>query len=56
MGLSLDTRSTGSWAGAVLLLALGGGLFEVFRRRFQRQWGQVQEEIELLIKRGEAQA
>lgn len=56
MGLSLDTRSSGSWAGAVALLVLGGGLFEVFRRRFQRQWSQVQEEIELQIKRGEAQA
>ena len=56
MGLSLDTRSAGSWAGAVALLVLGGGMFEMFRRRFQRQWSQVQEEIELLIKRGEAQA
>lgn len=56
MGLSLDTRSSGSWAGALALLVLGGGAFEAMRRRFVRQWGQVQEEIELLIKRGEAQA
>ncbi len=55
MGLSLDTRSSGSWIGAVALLVVGGGLFEMLRRRFVRQWSQIQEEIELLIKRGEAQ-
>ncbi|MEG2630428.1 MAG: branched-chain amino acid ABC transporter permease, partial [Comamonas sp.] len=56
MGLSLDTRSTNSWLGAIALLVVGGGLFEMLRRRFVRQWSQIQEEIELLIKRGEAQA
>ncbi|WP_200843848.1 branched-chain amino acid ABC transporter permease [Pantoea sp. 18069] len=55
MGLLLDTRSSGSWIGAIALLVVGGGLFEVLRRRFVRQWSQVQEEIELQIKRGEAQ-
>ena len=55
MGLSLDTRSTDSWLGAIALLVVGGGLFEMLRRRFVRQWSQIQEEIELLIKRGEAQ-
>jgi len=36
-------------------LALGGAAFELVRRRFVRQWSQVQEAIELQIKRGEAQ-
>lgn len=55
LGLSLDTRSGGTWAGAIALLVLGGAAFETVRRRFVRQWGQVQEEIEVLIKRQEAQ-
>jgi branched-chain amino acid transport system permease protein len=55
MGLSLDTRSSSSWMGAIALLLVGGGLFEMLRRRFVRQWSQIQEEIEVLIKRGEAQ-
>jgi len=55
MGLSLDTRSSSSWMGAIALLVVGGGLFEMLRRRFVRQWSQIQEEIEVLIKRGEAQ-
>jgi len=55
MGLSLDTRASASWIGAAALLAVGWGLFEVLRRRFVRQWGEVQEEIERQIKRKEAQ-
>jgi branched-chain amino acid transport system permease protein len=44
--LTLDTRSANAWFGAVLVLAVGVGLFEVVRRRFVVQWGQIQEEIE----------
>lgn len=55
MGLSLDTRASASWAGALALLVLGGTAFEVLRRRFVRAWSQVQEEIEGQIKRAEAQ-
>jgi len=54
MGVSLDTRSAGSWIGALALLLVGGAAFELVRRRFVRQWSQVQEEIELQIKRAEA--
>ena len=53
-GVSLNTAGTGSWLGAVAILAVGLGALEVARRRFVRVWGQAQEEIETEIKRREA--
>ncbi|MBX3642387.1 MAG: branched-chain amino acid ABC transporter permease [Rubrivivax sp.] len=44
-GLTLDVASTASWAGALAALLVGGGLFEIARRRFARQWNDVQTEI-----------
>ena len=44
-GLTLDVASTASWAGALAALLVGGGLFEIARRRFARQWSDVQTEI-----------
>ncbi|MCT9812707.1 branched-chain amino acid ABC transporter permease [Acidovorax sp. Be4] len=55
MGLMLDTRGINSWLGALALLLVGGALFEMARRRFVRQWSQIQEDIELKTKRGETQ-
>jgi branched-chain amino acid transport system permease protein len=52
-GLSLDTSSATSWVVAVALLAVGLGLFEIVRRKFARDWGHAQEEIEAEIKRRE---
>jgi branched-chain amino acid transport system permease protein len=37
LGLMLDAHQTGSWLGAGALLALGGGSFEVCRRRLVRR-------------------
>ena len=54
MGAVLDTRSVNSWFGSVLVLATGIGLFEIARREFSRQWGEIQEFIEKEIKRREA--
>ena len=53
-GVTLDVRGSGSWLGAGLVLLTGGGLFELCRRQFSRQWGQIQESIEIEIKRREA--
>jgi branched-chain amino acid transport system permease protein len=52
-GLTLDTSNPTSWAIAVGLMVVGGGLLEIVRRRFVRTWGQAQEEIEREIKRRE---
>ena len=54
MGAVLDTKSVNSWFGAVMVLATGVGLFEIARREFARQWGDIQEFIEKEIKRREA--
>ena len=54
IGLQLSTGGLGSWLGAALALVVGFGLFEVARRRFARQWSQVQSEIESELKLREA--
>ncbi|MDR6215190.1 branched-chain amino acid ABC transporter permease [Paracidovorax wautersii] len=54
LGLTLDAKATASWLGAGALFAIGLAAFEVCRRRFVRQWGRIQEEIEHQIKRGGA--
>ena len=53
LGATLDTHSADSWLGALLLLAVGGGLFELTRRQFARQWGDIQEQIERDVRRRE---
>ena len=54
LGATLDVKGVDSWFGACFVLAVGVGLFELTRRQFAKQWGQVQEEIEREIKRREA--
>jgi len=54
LGVTLDAKGTASWLGAGAVFAVGIALFEVCRRRFLRQWSQIQEEIEHQIKRGGA--
>ena len=51
LGFTLDSKSVYAWLGAICILSTGLGLFEVFRRRFSRQWDQIQENIEKEIKR-----
>jgi branched-chain amino acid transport system permease protein len=53
LGATLDAHSAGSWFGAGFVFVTGLGLFELCRRQFLRQWGEIQEEIEHEIKRGE---
>jgi branched-chain amino acid transport system permease protein len=54
MGGTLDSKSLNSWLGAIVVSLTGLGLFEVFRRKFAREWGQIQESIEIEIKRRDA--
>jgi branched-chain amino acid transport system permease protein len=54
LGATLNARGLDSWFGAGMVVLVSGALFELTRRSFQRQWGDVQEEIEREIKRREA--
>src|SRR5262249_13547881 len=54
LGAPLDARGADSWFGAILILLTGVALFEVARRQFVRQWGEIQEFIEKEIKRRES--
>lgn len=51
LGQVLNTKDMTNWIGAAALLLVGGGLFELVRRRFHAKWGAIQEEIEKEIHR-----
>ncbi len=53
LGATLNTGGADAWFGAGLLVVVGAGLFELARRQYVQQWGEIQEEIEKLIKRRE---
>jgi branched-chain amino acid transport system permease protein len=53
MGATLDARGLDSWFGASFVMLAGIGLFEVARRHFVHQWGEIQEFIEKEMKRRE---
>ena len=52
--VTLDAHGLNSWFGSAFVMLTGLGLFEVTRRHFVRQWGEIQEFIEKEIKRREA--
>ncbi|MGZ5785725.1 MAG: branched-chain amino acid ABC transporter permease [Ramlibacter sp.] len=54
MGAALNAQGASSWFGAAFVMVTGIGLFEVARRHFARQWGEIQEFIEKEMKRREA--
>ncbi|MDO9438785.1 branched-chain amino acid ABC transporter permease [Hydrogenophaga sp.] len=54
LGIPLDAHSASSWFGAALVAITGFGLFELTRRTFLHQWGEIQAFIEKEIKRREA--
>jgi branched-chain amino acid transport system permease protein len=53
MGAVLDASKPDTWVGAALAVITGAGLFELVRRHYVKEWGEVQEEIEKEIKRRE---
>jgi len=53
LGIPLDSKGLNSWFGAGFVTLTGLGLFEVTRRQFLREWGEIQEYIEKEIKRRE---
>ena len=54
MGATLDAKGVNSWFGAAFVMLTGLGLFEVTRRQFVHQWGEIQEFIEKEMKRRES--
>jgi branched-chain amino acid transport system permease protein len=54
LGVALHANSLDSWAGSVLVMLTGLGLFELTRREFRRQWDAIQTDIEREVKRQEA--
>jgi branched-chain amino acid transport system permease protein len=53
MGIPLNAKAVDSWVGAALVLLTGTGLFELARRQYVLEWGDIQAEIEKEIKRRE---
>jgi branched-chain amino acid transport system permease protein len=54
LGMTLNAHGLNSWFGSGFVMLTGLGLFELTRREFVRQWGEIQEFIEKEIKRREA--
>lgn len=54
MGTTLNAKGVDSWVGSIFIMLTGLGLFEVVRRHFIIEWGDIQVEIEKEIKRREA--
>jgi branched-chain amino acid transport system permease protein len=53
MGTTLNAKGLDSWFGSAFVMLTGLGLFELARRQFARDWGEIQTEIEKEIKRRE---
>ena len=53
LGATLNSKGINSWFGSAFVLLTGLGLFEVCRRQFVLDWGEIQENIEKEIKRRE---
>ncbi len=54
LSLPLNAKNINSWFGAGFVLLTGIGLFELCRRQYLHQWGEIQQDIEKEIKRREA--
>jgi branched-chain amino acid transport system permease protein len=54
LGARLNAHGLNSWFGSAFVMFTGLGLFEVTRRHFKRQWGDIQEFIEKEVKRRES--
>lgn len=54
LGATLNSKGLNSWFGSAFVMLTGLGLFEVCRRQFVLDWGEIQENIEKEIKRREA--
>ena len=55
LGATLNAHTMDSWFGCAFVMLSGLGLFELTRRQFVRQWGEIQEYIEKETRRKETQ-
>lgn len=55
MGTTLNTVSLTTWLTAAVILAIGMALFELARRRFAREWEEIQIFIEAKMNKEDAQ-
>jgi branched-chain amino acid transport system permease protein len=53
LGVTLNAHGLNSWFGSAFVMLTGLGLFELTRRHFVRQWGEIHEFIEKETKRRE---
>ena len=53
MGARLNAHGVDTWFGAIFVMVTGIGMFEIARRHYVRQWGEIQEYIEKEMKRRE---
>jgi branched-chain amino acid transport system permease protein len=53
MGVTLNAKGIDSWVGSIFVMITGLGLFEIARRHFMIEWGDIQVDIEKEIKRRE---
>jgi branched-chain amino acid transport system permease protein len=53
VGVELNVESLDHWFGATFVMLTGLSLFELCRRQFGHEWGEIQEDIEKEIKRRE---
>ncbi len=53
-GVDLDAKSPVSWVGSLAVMGIGFALFEWVRRRFMRQWSDIQVTIEKHTQQREA--
>ncbi len=54
MGVELDAKGLASWLGALAIAVVGLVALEFLRRRFALRWGEIQGEIEVMIRAKEA--
>jgi branched-chain amino acid transport system permease protein len=54
LGSTLNAKGANAWFGCAFVMVTGLAMFEVARRHFARQWGEIQEAIEKEMKRREA--
>ena len=53
LGMRLNSAGVDSWFGSAFMLLTSLGLFELIRRQFLRQWGDIQQSIEVeILRRG----
>jgi branched-chain amino acid transport system permease protein len=54
LGTTLNAHGANSWFGCAFVMFTGLAMFEVARRHFKHQWGEIQEFIEKEMKRRES--